>query len=439
MDQQLRLKKITEILATEPIGYQNVFYNNRPMDMPVHRVPVELTIFNQHNHRIASWIKTLTAEQDEPDASTPEGEKIIMDLLYASDEQKNEKTIADIKRKGQQQVGVITKDGVVADGNRRCLALRKLEERGEGNQFFLAAILPDTFEGNRREIMQLETMLQLGVDDKVDYDPIQKYIKVSDLITEGYTPLQIAGFMNEKESKIKEYQEIFSLMDRYLEYIGAIGAYQILVEKKLEGYFFNLAQYVKRYQGGRPTDSNWTATDPDINDLIELHFDYFRLEAIKSSGDEDEDNKGKSGKYGSQELRPLGNPAKGGGIFLREEIWKPFLKQHDDAMDSVEEKSLDEIKQQEGLTTVAAIRHKDREFTRKVSSNLRGNFERAKENLQNFREKDRPKDLLASALKKLEACQKADDTKIIGRSEIESLAKEINQTSYDIMQWARGK
>lgn len=439
MDEQLRLRKIEEILATEPIGHQNIFYNSRPMDMPVYRVPVELTIFNEYNHRIASWIKTLTADQDEPDASTPEGDKIIMDLLYKSDEEKNEKTIADIKTKGQQQVGVITKDGVIADGNRRCMALRMLEERGSGVQFFLAAILPDTFAGNRKKIMQLETMLQLGVDDKVDYDPIQKYIKVSDLIDENYTPIQIAGFMGEKESKIKEYQEIFALMDRYLKYVGAPGAYQALVDKKLEGYFFNLAQYVKRYEGGRPTDSDWTPTDPDINDLIELHFDYFRLEAIKSSGDEDEDNKGRSGKYGSQELRPLGNPAKGSGVFLREEIWKSLLKEHDNVMDGVEEKSLDEIKQEEGLSTVQAIRRKDREYTQKASPSLRGNFERAKENLQNYKEKDRPMDLLASALKKLEACQKADDTKIKGRSEIEKVAKEIHQISYDIMQWAKGK
>jgi hypothetical protein len=433
MDLQIRYKKIGEILEGEPIGKQNIYYAGRPTDMPVYRVPIELTVFNEHNHRIASWIKTLTAEQDEPDASTPAGEKIIMDLLYYSDEQKNEKTITDIKLKGQQQVGVITRDGVVADGNRRCLALRKLEERGEGSQFFLAAILPDTFAGKRKEIMQLETMLQLGVDDKVDYDPIQKYIKVKDLIVEGYNPKQIAGFMGESEAKIQEYQEIFALIDRYLEYIGAVGAYQILVDNKLEGYFFNLAQYVKRYSRGRPLDSNWTPNDTDINDLIDLHFDYFRLEQLKSTGNEDEDNAGKSGKYGSQELRPLGNPAKGNGIFTREDIWKPLFNEHDDFMDGIEEKSIDEIKRDEGLSTVAAVRHKDREFTRKASASLRGNFERAKENLQNFREKDRPTDLLSSALKKLEACQKADDSKIVGRSEIWRLAKEINHASYEIM------
>ena len=441
MDQALRIEKIEKLMEDQkPQGIQNLYYNGEKKQIPVYRVPVSLLIFNQYNHRIASWIKTYSAEHDNLDVSTPEGEEIITSYLLNSDKKRNDKTKDDIKQKGQQQAGVITKDGIIADGNRRCLALKRIEtEDNEPDQYFLAAILPDKFEDNRKEIMQLETSLQMGVDDKVDYDPIQKYLKVSDLLEEGYKTGQIANFMGEEEKKVKEYVSIHKLMNDYLEYIQAPGAYQVLVEKKLEGYFFNLAQHIKSYENNKNLHHTWREIRGiDLEDLKRIHFDYMRLEAIKSSGDEASDNSGKSGKYGSQELRPISNPSKNLGIFAKKDIWDKFSKAHDEVMDGIEEQSIDELKTEDkNLNLVEAIRKRDRLFTLKASPTLRKNFEIAKEDLENFRASDAPRSLLEAAMKKLIACQNADDEKLKGEEDIFSLAKQINQISYEIMKIAK--
>lgn len=48
-------------------------------------------------------------------------------------------------------------------------------EEVEKCKYFLAIILPDDAE--EKDIQQLETIYQMGEDDKLDYNPIEKYLK----------------------------------------------------------------------------------------------------------------------------------------------------------------------------------------------------------------------------------------------------------------------
>ena len=91
-------------------------------------------------------------------------------------------------------------------------------------------------------------------------------------------------------------------------------------------------------------------------------------------------------------------------------------------MDGIEEQSIDELKAEDKhLNLVEAIRKRDRLFTQKASPTLRKNFEIAKEDLENFRASDAPRSLLEAAMKKLIACQNADDEKLKGEEDIFSL------------------
>ena len=74
MDQALRIEKIEKLMEDQkPREYKTLPMAKK--QIPVYRVPVSLLIFNQYNHRIASWIKTYSAEHDNLDVSTPEGEE----------------------------------------------------------------------------------------------------------------------------------------------------------------------------------------------------------------------------------------------------------------------------------------------------------------------------------------------------------------------------
>ena len=86
---------------------------------------------------------------------------------------------------GQQKGGIVTNDGTIIDGNRRAMLLNKIykdrEKMDADNHkvddcaFFVAVILKEDY--GAREISRLETTYQMGEDAKLDYNPIEKYLK----------------------------------------------------------------------------------------------------------------------------------------------------------------------------------------------------------------------------------------------------------------------
>lgn len=139
-------------------------------------------------------------------------------------------------------------------------------------QYFLAIILPD--DADEKDIQQLETIYQMGEDDKLDYNPIEKYLKCKALLKCGFSIDDIAGFMGEKTSQIKEWIRILTLMEEYLKAYGYDGIYTRL--DKTEGPFVDLASYLEAYEkrGTNVRNVDWNYTESDISDLKQVCFDY---------------------------------------------------------------------------------------------------------------------------------------------------------------------
>jgi len=93
--------------------------------------------------------------------------------------------------------------------------------------------LEDALDGiHSREIMRLETTYQMGEDEKLDYNPIEKYLKCQQLIDNNFKPKEIAEMMNEKISKVDEWLEIMGLMDEYLDSLDYSGIYTRLEKRE---------------------------------------------------------------------------------------------------------------------------------------------------------------------------------------------------------------
>ena len=193
----------------------------------VYLIPVEYLAPNVLNDRIAWKIREFEAAKGRklsPDS--PEDVEYVYELLEKESPKENEKTLRDLAEKGQQVDGIITKNGIIIDGNRRATLLRKLfkgaasrfNKNLEDFRFFKAIILSEDIDD--KEIMALETRIQIGEDKKLDYNPICLYIKVDNLSAAEYNDQQIANYMNISESEVKERREIFRLMNEYLEAIG---------------------------------------------------------------------------------------------------------------------------------------------------------------------------------------------------------------------------
>ncbi len=412
MEAKLREEKLRELTKNESYAYKEMTYKNRTKRLAVYEIPVEYLVFNQYNGRIGTYVKTYEKQYGPIDSSTKKGEKTIVDFLWKSKKKRNEETLNDIDEKGQLEYGIVTKDGVVIDGNRRCMILKKLAHKNDTSPtYFKAVILDDTLEANPKEIRKLETIYQMGVDEKVDYNAIEKYLKCQDLSAD-FTPDEIGKMMGEKGTKITEYLDILKLMEDYLKTYGYEGMYTRLDEQTVEGPFVDLRGYLDKQKRGRGLrDRDWVPEADDIDDLKQIYFDYIR-----------------AGLRTAHNIRDIGNPSKGQGFFNRKHIWDEFKDRYYEEIDpiNVEEPTLEHLRQGlkgEDIDNIIAARDKD--WLGKVSDLMKRNIGLTKRSLEDHNEANSPAELLGRAKKTLEAIN--TDIAAFYEEEIKQLSHEIRK------------
>ena len=283
----------------------------------VYRIPLEYLVPNVLNDRIAWRIREFEAENHRKlSVENQEDVNYVFKLIEEEHVSENDRTIGDIALKGQQHHGVITNDGIIVDGNRRATLIRQLfngkakdyNKNVEEFRYFETIVLPD--DVTPEEIMALETSLQIGEDIKVKYNAINIYIKIDNLLKAGYNVTQIAQYMGEKESEIKQKISTFELMNVYLDSIGKPDHFTLL--DGLEDQFISTNSIFKKLDNGTYS-ANWNYDDMDINNFKEVAFDYIRS------------------KYEGKEFRDylLGRTNKANGVFYDEKIWKDFYERHE--------------------------------------------------------------------------------------------------------------
>lgn len=289
----------------------------------VYSIPVEYLAPNVLNDRIAWKIREFEAEKGRKlSPNNQDDVEYVYDLIEQENPKENEKTLKDLAEKGQQVDGIITKDGIIIDGNRRATLLRKLfkgaaskfNKNLEDFRFFKAIVLSEDIDD--KEIMALETRIQIGEDKKLDYNPICLYIKVDNLSSAEYNDQQIANYMNISEAEVKDRREIFKLMNEYLEAIGKPNHYTLL--EGLEDQFINTKTVFKRMDNGTYSTYDWEYSDEDVANFKQVCYDYLRA------------------KFEGKKYREIliGKPNKTNGVFIKKSVWEDFLKNHENIIDS---------------------------------------------------------------------------------------------------------
>lgn len=251
----------------------------------VYRIPLTFLSYNPHNTRFIAEAKTVekrlgTQLSDE----IPEHIQSIEEFIWESKKSKNESTIESLLENGQLQPGVVTIDGVILSGNRRFRLLNEIARHPDrykkpgvsvdGLGYFEAAIIDE--ELTKKDIIRYESYYQYGTDEKVDYDPIQKYLAAHDQKEIGFSNQQIADnfriLTDGKERKVSEWLEVYDLMEEYLDYIGEGGVYTALEEQ--EQSFLNLRSDLRGLQRGNI--GSWAYNEFDIGEFKQIYFDYIR-------------------------------------------------------------------------------------------------------------------------------------------------------------------
>lgn len=396
-------------------------YKGQTVQENVWKIPLDILVYNKYNGRIGTSVMSYEKQNGNLDIEQEKDYKLIEKFLWDSKEDKNKKTMDSLQKNHQQRHGIVTADGVIIDGNRRAMLLNKLfrDRKSYGFsysdvehcKYFNAIILPNNAE--EKDIQQLETIYQMGEDDKLDYNPIEKYLKCKELKRLGYSEEDIANFMNEKVSQIKKRLKILDLMESYLQTYDYEGIYTRL--EKTEGPFVDLEGYLDSYErhGANVSGVNWVYEDTDINNLKIVSFDYIRA------------------RYEGKDFRNIGKTGKEGSIFFHEDLWNDFLKEHNE---KIEEDVLTVQETREkypGEDLSVLLKARDEEWIDNNYNKLKGNLQKNTRKLEDKREANKPGDLIERALSALQMVD-LEQPSILEDIYIEDMVKEINDICWEI-------
>ena len=340
MNKEERIKRIKEITDKKTEWKQQIPWKGSLEPMPVYDIPLDLLVYNKYNGRILSRTKSLENQKQKIDVESDSGKKIIEQLLWFSKEERNKKTQISIANFGQQKVGIITKDGIIIDGNRRAMLLNDIQNDGALSKrklpkkynYFKAVVLPITLEENPIEIEELETKFQMGEDEKLGYNATEKYLKAKEiylrLTTSSHIKLsdlndeaikKIADWMGESNSEVRKYMSTMVLMDEYLNYLEYDGIYTQLDSR--EDQFLSLTKWLNTFYNTESKKGFDGYDDTDVDDLKIIAFDYLR---IRNS-------------YDGKKFRNLAEGNKDKHFFGDKDIWKNFSSKHYEILDKIPE------------------------------------------------------------------------------------------------------
>ena len=259
-------------------------------------------------------------------------------------------------------------------------------------KYFEAIILP--IDATKRDILYLETTYQMGEDSKLDYGPIEKYLKVKDMLDEGFTEDEIATSMRVSKKDVKKFIRILKLMDRYLDSFNRAGMYTLLKNEEdgstREDSFINLESSYCSYLDEKVPNMR-DIDDVDIEDFLYVAFCYIRIGFNNHDFREIVRKPNKNNIYSS--------------FFASKDVWDEFLKNHIEIIEKVpEEELVEDIKKNNpGGDINRILIEKDRKWRVTIDPCLIENFQNCRDKLNNIQQATKPEKLLRKALEAMSA------------------------------------
>lgn len=367
-----------------------ITYHGSIITLNAYAIPLEYLVYNPYNGRIGSVVKSYERQNHTLDPEDADDKAIIEKFLWNSKPDANKKTKERLLKEHQQKHGIVTADGIIIDGNRRASLLSNImadtdipyNEKSHC-KFFIAIILPE--DADKKEILALETTYQMGEDAKVDYNPIEKYLKCKDLKDAGFTDDDIAGMMDCKPGEVRTMLSALRLMDEYLDEYGYSGMYTQL--DKSEDSFLKLDSALKKYKAGVP--SMW-AYDPDadVADLKLIAFDYIRANF--------EQTLFRNIISAPTTKKPASS------FFAKQEVWEQFRDNHFAVTDEIEEDTVMDIMATNPPDLSRALKARDKKWSQKVEDEFEDNYVQSLDKLNNHANAAKPLQQLIKACQALE-------------------------------------
>ena len=314
MDQKVRVTKISECITPANNVWQGKIERKWDLQfMNIYKVPLEYLVYNKLNWRIASRVRSLEAQNNRIDSWSEEWKKLIEKLLWDSKIDRNKRTMLDLDKFWQRKFGIITKDWIIIDWNRRAMLLNKINELNPSkNKKFETIVLDVTLEEAPLEIHRLETKFQMWEDEKLQYNPIEKYLKLDDLKNQNISIKEIAELMWEEESQIKKWDSTFEIMNWYLWYFNYNWLFTQLDWR--EDLFLRLDDRVNKFKKDSAFWFPWYDSIWDVWDLETIAFHFIRW------------------RFEWKKFRKIAHWNRDNHFFWSENIWRDFVQKFRDTI-----------------------------------------------------------------------------------------------------------
>jgi hypothetical protein len=203
-----------------------VEYRGQKKILPVITIDPKTLLLNHNNNRLSAQLMDHSENRvvyGNPTSS--QAQAVLADLLSKTDEFKNLKE--ELSQIGQQNPGLITRNGLLVNGNTRVVALRQLGKTGVD-----VAVLPD--DADDSAILDLEMFLQMVHLTHQDYTFTNELLLLEKCKKLGNTDKQIADKMKWTRGWQKKLDEKFQLL-RLINEIRGLStpslAYQVFDTK----------------------------------------------------------------------------------------------------------------------------------------------------------------------------------------------------------------
>ena len=233
-------------------------------DYPVYKFPLEYLYYNDQNGRINTVYHQYISNHGKltPEIGDSKYNEIFEKFIFESKKQVLKDTQISISEKGQQEPGVILSDGRVIDGNRRFTALRRIQKETKIQQYFEAVILSFDISNkiDEKKIKELELDLQLGRQERVSYDPIDRIFDV-------YNTIEVQKLMTPEEYKkasgagnTKGINKDLRLADLIIKFLSIVAPNENPIDKfylarelKLDGPLEDIERTINKLKKDKET------------------------------------------------------------------------------------------------------------------------------------------------------------------------------------------
>jgi len=230
--------------------YKDIDWGNKKEKYEILKIPLELLTYSFNNVRILSELKKEQKKSgfldfENEDDRIKFANKFEKWLTGTPTRKKHTKELTDdIIRIGQKEAGIITYGGVIIDGNRRFMVLKRISQSVKPEKIpnvetgFMYVIRLK--EGTSpKKLLELQTRIQMAKKIFEPYSPINVLLGIQNLRNNGFSESEIAKMMNLSKKNIQDKIDQLRLIDDFLEKTNHKFDYEYVQSEKLSPDHFD--------------------------------------------------------------------------------------------------------------------------------------------------------------------------------------------------------